>query len=160
MNKVINAFCISIRVSNIKMWICKNQCITNSMMLHSFGDNARILSVNWSSENMLSHALLSSLFFSHGFIQIRFGLFEFFCFYFKSNNYYLSKFNAKFSLPEDIFLCKLNFYYWWQTYAIKFRYWRKSISWKYFMFHEMTQKPGPPKPGGGGYGGTGPPVLN
>ena len=36
------------------------------------------MSVNRSSENgnMLSHALLSFLFFSHGFIQIRFGLFE------------------------------------------------------------------------------------
>ena len=98
------------------------------------------MSVNRSSEKMLSHALLSSLFFSHDFIQIRFALFEFFCFCFMSNKYYLSKFNAKFSLSEDILLCKLNFRYWWQTYAIKFRYWSKSISWKYFMFHEMPLK--------------------
>ena len=98
------------------------------------------MSVNRSSENMLSHALLSSLFFSHGFIQIRFGLFDFYCFCFMSNKYYLSKFNAKFSLSEVIFLCKLSFCYWWQKCAIKFRYCSKSTSWKYFMLHEMPLK--------------------
>ena len=34
------------------------------------------------SENMLTHALLSLLFFSRGFIQIRFGNFDFFVFVF------------------------------------------------------------------------------
>ena len=54
--------------------------------------------------------------------------------------YYFPKFNANFSLSEDIFLCKLNLCYWWQTYAIKFRYWSKSTSRKYFMFYEMPLK--------------------
>ena len=49
----------------------------NSMMLHSFQDNAGIR-VNGSSKNMLAHVLLSLLVFEHGFIQIRFGIFEFF----------------------------------------------------------------------------------
>ena len=34
---------------------------------------------------MLAHALLSLLVFNHGFIQIRFGLFELFCFCFMCN---------------------------------------------------------------------------
>ena len=52
---------------------------------------------------MLTHAVLSFLYFSHGFIQIRLGLFDFFNFCFMSNKYYLSKCNAiKFSLSKDI----------------------------------------------------------
>ena len=43
--------------------------------LHSFQDNAR---VNGSSKNMLAYVLLSFLVFEQGFIQIRFGIFEFF----------------------------------------------------------------------------------
>ena len=42
MNEVINACCITISVTNTKMSICKNQCITNSMMQYSFEDNVRI----------------------------------------------------------------------------------------------------------------------
>ena len=38
---------------------------------------------------MLAHPLLALLVFEHGFIQIRFGIFEFFCFCFMSNKYYL-----------------------------------------------------------------------
>ena len=53
----------------------------NSMMLHSFQDNAGIR-VNGSSKNMLAHVLLSLLVFEHGFIQIRFSIFEFFARYF------------------------------------------------------------------------------
>ena len=31
-------------------------------------------------------------------------------------------------------------FYWWERYAMKFRYWSKSIAWKYYMFHEMLLK--------------------
>ena len=53
----------------------------------------------------ITHTLPSFLFFSHGFIQIRFGLFFFFFFC------YLSKFNAiNFSLSEDIFSLQTHFF--------------------------------------------------
>ena len=45
--------------------------------------------VNGSSKNMLAHALLSLLVFEHVFIQIRYRIFEFFCFCFMSNKYFL-----------------------------------------------------------------------
>ena len=48
----------------------KSRCMINSMMLQSLEDAG----IYGSSENMLAHELLSFLFF----IQIRFGLFEFF----------------------------------------------------------------------------------
>ena len=48
----------------------KSQCMINSMILYSFEDNAGI--------SLLAHALLSLLFFNHGFIQIPFGVFAFF----------------------------------------------------------------------------------
>ena len=38
---------------------------------------------------MLAHPLLPLLVFEHGFIQIRFGIFEFFCFCFMSNKCFL-----------------------------------------------------------------------
>ena len=53
---------------------------------------------------MLVHALLSLLVFEHGFIQIRFGIFEFFCFCFISNKYFLIL------LHFTSFLCKHNFF--------------------------------------------------
>ena len=72
----------------------KSICMINSMMLHSFEDNAGI---SWLTEvlNELerqsqSHELLSLLLFKHGFIQICSGLLNFFCFYFMSNKYYLN----------------------------------------------------------------------
>ena len=66
-----------------------NQC----MMSHTFKDNAGIC--------QLTEVL--KMFVNHGFIQIHFGLSEFFCFCFMSERYCLSKhINAiKFSLPED-----------------------------------------------------------
>ena len=42
---------------------------------------------------MLAHALLSLLVFNHGVMQIRFGLFELFCFCFMSNKYNLMLLN-------------------------------------------------------------------
>ena len=58
--------------------MCKSQWMISCMMLHSFEDNANYnLSVSKSSESMLAHALLLFLVFNHGFILIRFGLFEF-----------------------------------------------------------------------------------
>ena len=65
----------------------KSQCMINSMMLHSLQDNAEL--VNVSFKNMLAHALLSLLVFKLGFIQMRFGIFEFFGFCFMSNKYFL-----------------------------------------------------------------------
>ena len=47
---------------------------------------------------MLAHALLRLQFFEHGFIQIRFRIFEFFCFCLMNNKYFL------------IFFCKHNFF--------------------------------------------------
>ena len=44
---------------------------------------------------MLAHALLSLLVFNHGVIQIRFGLFELFCFCFMSNKYCLMPLNFR-----------------------------------------------------------------
>ena len=68
----------------------KSQFMMNSMMLHSFQDNER---GNWivkgSSKNMLAHALLPLLVFEHGFIQRGFGIFEFLCFCFMINKYFL-----------------------------------------------------------------------
>ena len=61
----------------------KNQCMTNnSMMKDLFQENSEILffSVNRSSKNMLTYALLSFLFFSHGFIQLILMIFIF-CFF-------------------------------------------------------------------------------
>ena len=79
------------------------------------------------------------LFFNNGFIQIRF------CFCFMSNKYYL----MLLSLRRYLFSVKTIFY-WWETYALKFIYYSKSISWKkmprklYFMkcskenFHSVS----------------------
>ena len=50
----------------------KSQCMINSMMMHSFQDN------DVGSKNMLAHVIFSLLVFEHGFIQMRFGSFEFF----------------------------------------------------------------------------------
>ena len=55
----------------------KDQC----MMQHSFEDIAGICHLT-NSGKMLTHALLSFLFFIHGFIQICFDLFKFFLFLF------------------------------------------------------------------------------
>ena len=65
----------------------KNKC----MIYYFFKDNGRNFSVNRSSGNMLTHALLSFQFFTYGFIQIRFGLFDFFCFCVMSKKYNLLK---------------------------------------------------------------------
>ena len=43
---------------------------------------------------MLQHTLLSLLVFEHGLIQIRFGIFEFFCFCFMSKKYFLMLLNS------------------------------------------------------------------
>ena len=55
---------------------------------------------------MLPHALLSLLVFEHGFIQIRFGIFEFFCFCFMSHKYFLILLNFTRYLSS----CKHNFF--------------------------------------------------
>ena len=55
---------------------------------------------------MLAHALLSLLFFEHGFIQIGFAIFEFLCFCFMSNKYLLILLHLHFTS----FLYKHNFF--------------------------------------------------
>ena len=91
------------------------------------------MSVNRSSENKLTHAFLSFLFFSRGFIQIHFGLFDFFVFVL-SNKYYLSKLMLlDFRCQKISFLCKHNFcidekhtQWHWDT---KVKVFHESISW-------------------------------
>ena len=81
---------------------------------------------------MLPHALLSLLVFKHSFIQIYFGIFDFFCFCFVSNKYYLILLNFTsylFSVKKKI--------YWLETYIMKLKCLGKSVSLKYFMFHKM-----------------------
>ena len=54
---------------------------------------------------MLAHPLLPLLVFERGFIQIRFGIFEFFCFCFMSNKCFLILLNF-----NTTFFCKHNFF--------------------------------------------------
>ena len=86
------------------------------------------------ARNMLAHVLFSLLVFEQGFIQIRIGSFEFFY----TISFLLNLFDI-FSLRSfhDIFY---NFFIDEKHYAMNFGYWSKSISWQYFLFHEMTLK--------------------
>ena len=104
------------------------------------------MSVNRSSENKLTQAFLWFLFFSHCFIQIRFGLFDFFAFVL-SSKYYLSKLMVLDFRCQKTF-CKHNFCYdekhtqWhWDT---KLKVFHESISWfinaPKTVFHEMLWK--------------------
>ena len=67
--------------------------------------------INESSKNMLAHALLPLLVFEHGFTQIRFSIFDFFCFCFMIDKYFLilSNFTRYLFSVNTIF-------YWWETY--------------------------------------------
>ena len=82
--------------------------------------------VNGSSKNMLAYVLLSLLVFEHGFIHIRFGIFEFFASLVLNFTRYLFSVNTIFLLMRNIRneCCIL----------------KKNISCKYFMFHEMILK--------------------
>ena len=82
---------------------------------------------------MLAHPLLALLVFEHGFIQIRFGIFDFFCFCFMSNKCFLILLNFTrylFSVntmnvqkqPPEVF-CK------------------KMCSWKFHKIHRKTPVP-------------------
>ena len=110
------------------------------MMLHSFQDNAGI-SFNGSSKNMLVHALLSLLVSKHGFIQILFGIFKFFCFCFISTRYFLILLNF------TIYLFSVNTIIYWlfiHHFFIdeKRTQWNLN-TWKYFMtvFHVSSNAP-------------------
>ena len=100
-----------------KLSMYKSQCMIHSMMLHSFQNNA--------------HALLSLLVFKHGFVQMRLGIFDFFAFALWVTNtiyyYQILQENTILFIDEKRTQWNLN---------IK----DKSISWKYFMFHEMALK--------------------
>ena len=94
--------CINISVSNIKMSVYQNLCMINSVKL----------SVYRSFESMLTHALLSFLFFSRGFIQIRFDLCDF-CFVFVlwvANIIHQNLMLLIFPCQKISFLCKHNFF--------------------------------------------------
>ena len=41
-DEIIDARCISISVSGIKISIYKNQCMINNRMMHSFEDNVKV----------------------------------------------------------------------------------------------------------------------
>ena len=81
--------------------------------------------VNESSKNMLAHALLLLLVFEDCFIQIRFCIFEFFCFCFMSDKDFLILSNFTW------YLFSVNaIFYWWETYACdtKVKVFNESIS--------------------------------
>ena len=77
---------------------------------------------------MLLHTLLSFLFFSHGFIQIPFGLFDFFYFCFLSNKYYLSK--SMLLNPR----CQKSSFLYKQTFLSMRSNWHTKVK----VFHEST----------------------
>ena len=78
---------------------------------------------------MLAHPLRALLVFEHGFIQIRFGIFDFFCFYFMSNKLFFNttKFYTIYAMnvqkqPPEVFC-------------------RKMCSWKFHKIHRKTPVP-------------------
>ena len=97
--------------------------------------------VNRNSENLLTHALLSFLFFHHGFILILFTLVYFFGFCFMGNKYYSSKLiPLTFCRQKISFLCK-HIYFFNEKHTqwnldTKVKAIHKSVS----MFHEMPLK--------------------
>ena len=94
---IISDQCIKVNVWSIA-WCCIHSKIIPEL-------------VNGSSKNMLAHALLLLLVFEHDFIQIRFGIFEFFCFCFMSNKYFLMLSNfARYLFSVN------TIFYWWETY--------------------------------------------
>ena len=86
------------------------------------------------SKKVLAPVLLSLLVFEHGFIQIRFGSFEFFYTISFLLNFTRYLFSENFSRYLSQFFIDE------KHYAMNVGYWSKSISWKYFIFHEMTLK--------------------
>ena len=92
------------------MSMYRNQCMINSMMLNSFKYNAGIRQLTDVLKKCLHMHFCRSCFFSHGFIQMCFGHFEFFLFLFYEKQI-LSKFNTiKVSLTEDIFSLGTQFF--------------------------------------------------
>ena len=86
---------------------------------------------------MLAHVLLPLLVFEHGFIQIRFGIFEFFfCFCFISNQYFLilSNFTRYLFSANTIF-------YWWETF-IEQKQSPRGFLWEWcsWKFHKIYRK--------------------
>ena len=90
------------------------------------------MSVNRSSENMLTHALLPFLFFSHSFTQIFRHVLVVVIFFvlWVTNVIYQNLMLLIFRRQKTFFFCKHNFLYWWETNAMKFRYKAK-------VFHEF-----------------------
>ena len=84
---------------------------------------------------MLALALLPLLVFEHGFIQILFGIFKFFCFCFMSNN--TIKFYSISFLCKHNFLLMRNI----QKQSPRVVLWER-CSWKFHKIHSKTPVPG------------------
>ena len=99
--------CVRI-VSASKYIIISNQCIkVNVWSIAWCCIHSKIMPELDSSKYMLSHALLLLLVFEHGFIQIHFGIFEFFRFCFMSNKIFV---NTIIKFYTTSFLCKHKFF--------------------------------------------------
>ena len=90
---------------------------------------------------MLAHALLPLLVFKHGFIQICFGILDFFCFCFMSNKHFLILLNFTqylFSV-NTIFLLMRNITRWMLDTKVKVFMKVFHVSWNVSetVFHEM-----------------------
>ena len=90
---------------------------------------------------MLAHPLLLLLVFEHGFIQIRFGIFEFFCFCFMRMFFNTTKFYTM------SFFCKHNFFIdekhtqWMFRSSHQRRSLRTFCCWKFHKIHRKTPVP-------------------
>ena len=80
---------------------------------------------------MLAHAYLPLLVFEHGFIRIRFGIFEVFCFCFMSNKYFLILSNfTRYLFSVNNFLLIRNI----QKQSSRGVLWER-CSWKFHKIH-------------------------
>ena len=105
---VSNIKCISNQHIKVNAWSVVWCCIHSKIIPEL---------VSESSKNMLAHALMSLLVFKHGFTQICFDIFDFFCLCFMSNKYYLILLNSRRHLS-----LKTQSFYWWEKYAMQLKY--------------------------------------
>ena len=124
---------------NIKMSVCKNQCITNSMMSHSFEDYAGICQLT-KNLKIFYHMRFCCPCFS-AMVSFRYVLvfLNFFVFVLWVTNIIYWNLMLNFHCQITTFSVNTIFVID-DKHTLKFRYWSKSISWKNFMFHEMPLK--------------------
>ena len=122
---MMNACCIS--VSNLKMSMYKNQCMINSMMQHSFEEICQNLSVKNAGicqltevQHMHFRRFCFSVMVSSRYLSIFVNFFIFVLWVRKI--IYQNLMLLIFLWQKPSFLNKHNFFYWWETYAMKFRY--------------------------------------